>query len=83
MCAWREEPEGIVLEVEDDGVGLPLEHAEGAESLAGPGHFGLRHIRERVDGMAGRLDLHSVPDQGTVLKVTVFGPHALDQEESR
>jgi signal transduction histidine kinase len=69
----REETEGIVLEVEDDGIGFPLEHGESTEGLAGPGHFGLRHIRERVDGMAGRLDLHSVPDQGTVLKVTLPG----------
>jgi signal transduction histidine kinase len=76
----RAEPEGIVLEVEDDGIGLPLEHAEGAESLEGRGHFGLRHIRERVESMGGRLDLHSVPDQGTVLKVTVPAPHVLAPE---
>jgi signal transduction histidine kinase len=76
----RTEHEGTVLEVEDDGIGFPLEHSEDTELLAVPGHFGLRHIRERVERMGGRLDLHSVPDQGTVLKVTLFRPHALAQE---
>jgi signal transduction histidine kinase len=75
----RAEPEGTVLEVEDDGIGLPLEHLEGAELPQVPGHFGLRHIQERVEGMGGRLDLQSVPDRGTVLKVTVPAPQVLAQ----
>jgi signal transduction histidine kinase len=73
-------PEGIVLEVEDDGVGLPPEVADDLESQEAPGHFGLRHMRERVEGMGGRLDLNSAPNQGTVLKVLVPGPHGPAQE---
>jgi PAS domain S-box-containing protein len=44
----------IVLTVADDGVGLP----EGSASLPGAG-FGLFSIRERVQHLAGRLDVES------------------------
>ena len=50
----RAEPEGTVLEVEDDGIGLLLEHSEGAESPATQIANQLAAIEARaaeVDGM--------------------------------
>jgi signal transduction histidine kinase len=47
----RREQQSVVLCVTDDGVGLP----EGAASS--PNHFGLRGMRERVEGLGGTLDL--------------------------
>jgi signal transduction histidine kinase len=44
LTAQRDE---IVLRISDDGVGLP---ADGASK---PGHFGLRGLRERVEGLGG------------------------------
>jgi signal transduction histidine kinase len=51
-----------MLRVTDDGVGLPT----GAESL--PGHFGLRGIRERVEGLGGTLTCAQAGDHGTVIE---------------
>jgi signal transduction histidine kinase len=57
----RCEPRSATLRVADDGVGLPA----GAE--ARPDRFGLRGMRERVEGLGGILTLRG--DQGgTVVK---------------
>jgi signal transduction histidine kinase len=53
QVALRCEPKSVVLRVADDGVGLP----PGADSL--PNRFGLRGMRERVEGLGGTLALHS------------------------
>jgi signal transduction histidine kinase len=59
----------LVLEVVDDGIGLPQD----AENS--PGHFGLRGMRERVEGLGGSLIL-SGGESGTVLEVRLpfFNP---------
>ncbi len=49
------------LSVTDDGVGLPA-NAEGR-----PGHYGLRGIRERVEGLGGSLNFKN--GQGVTLEV--------------
>ncbi len=54
------EPGAVRLRVTDNGVGLP-EHAE-----AGPNHFGLRGMRERVTGLGGTLMLYN--DGGAVVE---------------
>ncbi len=46
-------PAGLRLLIADDGIGLPP-HAEQR-----PGHYGLRGIRERVEGLGGSLSLES------------------------
>jgi signal transduction histidine kinase len=79
--AWvrlRTGPEGTMLEVEDNGTGLAFE-AYPLDSLSSdaPGHFGLRIMQERADAMGGRLSLHSVPGQGTRLRVLVTGQQLL------
>lgn len=43
----------VVLRVADDGVGLS------PEAQTRPGHYGLRGIRERVEGLGGELRLHN------------------------
>jgi signal transduction histidine kinase len=51
QVSLRCEPRSAVLRVADDGVGLPT----GAESS--PNRFGLRGMRERVEGLGGTLTL--------------------------
>jgi signal transduction histidine kinase len=51
----------IVVQVSDDGVG-------GAQVEAGTG---LRGLQDRLAALDGRLDLHSPPGGGTVLRATI------------
>jgi signal transduction histidine kinase len=55
-------PQEIILRVADDGVGLP----EGAEDK--PGHYGLRGLRERVEGLGGTFKLAIPTGSGTVIE---------------
>jgi signal transduction histidine kinase len=52
------QPDALVLTIADDGRGLPPD----AETR--PGHYGLRGMRERVEGLGGTLSLAS-NGQGT------------------
>ncbi len=52
----------IILRVTDDGIGLP----DSAESR--PGHYGLRGLRERVEGLGGDLKLSKNKPKGTVVE---------------
>lgn len=49
----------ILLEIEDDGIG---------GALMGEG-MGLRGLADRVDALEGSINVHSVPEQGTTVKV--------------
>ena len=60
VCVKAEQVDGALrLEVADDGVG-------GAEFSLGAGLMGLK---DRVDALGGRIDLHSPPGGGTTLRV--------------
>ena len=64
-------PEAVRLTVADDGVGAP----EGGEA-GGPeagGRFGLLGLRERVQALAGSLQVRSRPGEGFTLEVEVPG----------
>jgi predicted ATPase/signal transduction histidine kinase len=62
VSAEVEQVDGTLrLEVADDGVG-------GAEFSGGTGLLGLK---DRVDALGGRIDLHSPPGGGTTLRVTL------------
>jgi signal transduction histidine kinase len=52
-------PDAVFLYINDDGIGLP----PGAETR--PGHYGLRGMRERVEGLGGTLNIES--ENGTRL----------------
>ncbi|MCI0440437.1 MAG: PAS domain S-box protein [Chloroflexi bacterium] len=54
-----------VLIIEDDGAGFDVEAA------ARVGGLGLRSIRERVERIGGKVELRSLPQQGTTLKIEV------------
>jgi len=56
-------PDAVTLTVSDDGRGLPPD-AEGR-----PGHYGLRGVRERVEGLGGALML--ARNGGTTVEVSV------------
>ncbi|MGC4902744.1 sensor histidine kinase [Micromonospora echinospora] len=56
----------VTLDVRDDGVGFEL----GARR-AGDGGFGLAGMRQRVQRLAGRLDIESEPGGGTAISATV------------
>ncbi len=56
------EPKWVKLRAGDDGVGLP------PDAERRPGHFGLRGLRERVEGLGGTLALTGAPGQGTVIE---------------
>jgi signal transduction histidine kinase len=55
-------PKEILLRIADNGVGLPA----GAEGK--PGHYGLRGLRERVEGLGGTFSLATPPSGGTVME---------------
>jgi len=58
-------PKEVVLRVTDDGVGLP----PGAENK--PGHYGLRGLRERVEGLGGTFTVAPAGTSGTVVEARV------------
>jgi two-component system NarL family sensor kinase len=58
------QPREILLRVSDDGLGLP----PGAEEK--PGHYGLRGLRERVEGLGGTLTAKA-STKGTLLEARV------------
>jgi signal transduction histidine kinase len=53
-----------VLEVDDDGRGFDPAHATGAG-------LGLRNLGERAAALGGRAEIHSVPGDGTKVRVTI------------
>jgi signal transduction histidine kinase len=62
--ALRYTPESVILEVQDDGCGLPADHSKA-------GHFGMLDMRERAEGLGSRLIVESSPGNGTLVSVTV------------
>jgi PAS domain S-box-containing protein len=58
-----------------------LDHGQGFDpaTIIGSDHFGLYSIRERMEAMGGRLDIMSVPGQGTSAMLTLpVGASAVD-----
>jgi signal transduction histidine kinase len=67
----------LQVTVHDNGMGFDPLVAHGAED----GHYGLSFMRERAQGVGGRLDVISAPGQGTAVFVQVplagmDGPYA-------
>jgi len=59
---------GYRVTVADNGVGFL------ARRILGPGHQGLRNMRERAAGLGGELEIESAPGRGTRIIVTVTPP---------
>jgi signal transduction histidine kinase len=57
--------EGIMLEIRDDGEGIPMDSINSSESL------GIISMRERAMLINGRLSIRGVSGQGTTVSVTV------------
>lgn len=58
----------VMLCVEDNGRGFNVD--ESAQPGEQP-HWGLLNIRERAASIGGVLQIHSVPGQGTILKIVI------------
>lgn len=54
-------PQHCELEVSDDGVGFDSRNA-------GPDHYGLDNMRERMEGIGGHWSLTSAEGQGTTIR---------------
>jgi signal transduction histidine kinase len=61
----RREGECILLEIEDDGVGIPQER------ILDPASFGLLGMRERASELGGRLDVVRAPGKGTMVAASI------------
>jgi signal transduction histidine kinase len=59
----------VTLDVRDDGVGFEPDGKRATGSAAGG--FGLAGMRQRVQRLAGRLDIESEPGGGTAISATV------------
>jgi two-component system LytT family sensor kinase len=77
----RLERDRLIIEVEDDGVGIAPGRAHTSGVLQGTG-IGMKNVRERLQvlyGDAALFDVHSRPGRGT--RVTIaFPAHAPDPE---
>ncbi len=58
----------IRIEVNDDGQGF-----DRSQNTPSPNSFGIVGMKERADQIGAKLSLHSAPNQGTSLSVTVTG----------
>jgi signal transduction histidine kinase len=65
-------PEGVLLQVSDDGRGLPL--GVSAERLELEGHMGLAGMRERITALGGTVRLRAQGGTGALLEVLVPTP---------
>jgi signal transduction histidine kinase len=66
VAVYLREKNGLIeLEVVDDGIGFD------PEEVSKLGGMGLKTIRERVESLGGNLTIHSVPGEGSWIKVTV------------
>jgi signal transduction histidine kinase len=61
-------PQLVVLEVADDGRGIP---PGAAEAAASDGHLGIPGMRARAGRAAGTMEIASQPGIGTTVRVTL------------
>jgi signal transduction histidine kinase len=75
-CLLSYAPEGVILEVEDNGNGFDSSNAPPA------GHFGLTGMRERANKIQAQFSLISNPGTGTKIRVYLpyLSPEALPRE---
>src|SRR5215471_17208011 len=59
-------PHAVIMRISDDGCGLPPDAASRS------GHYGLRGMRERLEGPGGTLTLHSNGQCGTLVEARLL-----------
>ncbi len=59
----------IQIQVSDDGIGLILQKT--TNRMSDQGGYGLFGLRERATRMGGELDIQSIPNQGTIVRLTI------------
>lgn len=75
----------VVLQVNDDGVGFDVAAESDIQRQPGPqdaGGFGILGVRERVEGIGGRLMLDSVEGKGTTMAVLLPTPPEPEPREN-
>jgi signal transduction histidine kinase len=72
----EQHPDRVLLRVSDNGQGIAQPDVFGTKSL------GLLGMRERVHLLAGELDIHGQPGEGTVVVVQVPLPRAIDSDHN-
>ncbi len=77
LRAWQESGQAVV-EIGDDGDGFDVDTLEDRPQAGGG--FGLPSVRERVEQVGGRVEIVSVPGDGTrvTIRVPVSGPEHRD-----
>jgi signal transduction histidine kinase len=68
-------PPAVTVRVADDGIGLP------SDLTNQPGHYGLRGMRERIEGLGGLLTMGGNGQAGTVIEACL--PLVGSQEYSK
>lgn len=65
MIQLEQKADSAYLRIQDDGIGFELDEAEDS------GGLGMTSMRERIELLDGSLDIHSEPDEGTTINVTI------------
>jgi signal transduction histidine kinase len=60
---WR--APNLVLQIIDNGKGISAERSQNGEG------FGLRNMRKRAEDIKARFEVHTAPDRGTSITITV------------
>jgi signal transduction histidine kinase len=63
---WRSDEHGALLEVTDDGRGLPPRSADG--NIGRPDSYGIVGMRERADSVGATFEMTSQPGEGTKVR---------------
>lgn len=67
----RCDPERLSLSIADDGVGFTL--PQRPDFFTQAGHFGLVGMQERATRLGGTLQIHTAPEEGTLVTVQLPG----------
>ncbi|MCP3996739.1 MAG: sensor histidine kinase [bacterium] len=67
-------PGAVALDVRDDGIGFRTDGSVGDSS------FGLAGMRQRVEDVSGRMEVESVPGEGTAVSITVTTDGGRDEQ---
>jgi len=59
--------ESIRVEIKDDGMGFDLEEV----LTTMQNHYGLKIMKERIELLGGNIEIHSVKEEGTNIKISV------------